>query len=155
MAVLSDFISGYFTNDLGVDLGTANVRINVDGQGIEVQEPSVVVMDRNSGRIIRVGTEARNMLGRTPGNLVAMQPVKNGVISDHEMTVRLLRELFERVGKKGLLKPKPRVIISVPSTVSEVEERTIVSGVFRSWDTLEISSVFIRWFFSSLATAIC
>ena len=132
MAVLTDFISGYFTNDLGVDLGTANVRINVDGQGIEVQEPSVVVMDRNSGRIIRVGTEARNMLGRTPGNLVAMQPIKNGVISDHEMTVRLLRELFERVGKKGLLKPKPRVIISVPSTVSEVEERTIVSAVLEA-----------------------
>ena len=72
-----------FTNDLGIDLGTANVLINVDGPGILLQEPSVVAMDKNSGRIVRVGLEARNMLGRTPGNLVAMRPLKDGVISDH------------------------------------------------------------------------
>ena len=121
-----------FTNDLGIDLGTANVLINVDGPGILLQEPSVVAMDKNSGRIVRVGLEARNMLGRTPGNLVAMRPLKDGVISDHEMTVKLLQELFKKVSHKSLLKPKPRVVICVPSGVTEVEERTVINAALEA-----------------------
>lgn len=121
-----------FTNDLGIDLGTANVLINVDGPGILLQEPSVVAMDKNNGRIVRVGLEARNMLGRTPGNLVAMRPLKDGVISDHEMTVKLLQELFKKVSRKSLLKPKPRVVICVPSGVTEVEERTVINAALEA-----------------------
>ena len=91
-----------FANDLGVDLGTSNVLIYVDGKGVMVREPSVVAMDKNTGRILQVGTEARNMLGRTPGNVVAMQPLKEGVISDHGMTVKLLQTLFRRASQKSL-----------------------------------------------------
>ena len=114
-----------FANDLGVDLGTSNVLIYVEGKGVVVREPSVVAMDKNSGRILQVGTEARNMLGRTPGNVVAMHPLKEGVISDHSMTVRLLTALFRRAGQKSLLS-KPRVIICVPSGVTEVQVRTVI-----------------------------
>ena len=80
-----------FSNDLGVDLGTSNVLIYADGKGIVVREPSVVAVDKNTGKILQVGSAARNMLGRTPGNVVAMRPLQDGVISDHEMTVRMLQ----------------------------------------------------------------
>ena len=98
----------FFSNDLGVDLGTANVLIYADGKGIVVREPSVVAVDKNTGRILQVGSAARNMLGRTPGNVVAMRPLQGGVISDHEMTVRLLQALFRKVTKTGLFTPKRR-----------------------------------------------
>ena len=117
-----------FSNDLGVDLGTSNVLIYVDGSGIAVREPSVVAMDKNTGRILAVGTAARNMLGRTPGNVVAMHPLKDGVISDHEMTVRMLQEMFRKAGSRTFLSPKPRVVICVPSGVTEVEERTVINA---------------------------
>jgi rod shape-determining protein MreB len=120
-----------FANDLGVDLGTSNVLIYVEGKGVVVREPSVVAMDKNSGRILQVGTEARNMLGRTPGNVVAMHPLKEGVISDHSMTVRLLTALFRRAGQKSLLS-KPRVIICVPSGVTEVQERTVINAAIEA-----------------------
>ena len=121
-----------FSNDLGVDLGTSNVLIYVDGSGIAVREPSVVAVDRNTGRILQVGTEARNMLGRTPGNVVAMHPLKDGVISDHEMTVRMLQEMFRKAGGRTFLTPKPRVVICVPSGVTEVEERTVVNAAIEA-----------------------
>ena len=121
-----------FTNDLGVDLGTSNVLIYVDGKGIVVREPSVVAVDKNSGRILQVGTEARNMLGRTPGNVVAMHPLKDGVISDHVMTVRMLQVLFRRAGTKALFNPKPRVVICVPSGITEVEERTVINAAIEA-----------------------
>ena len=107
-----------FSNDLGVDLGTANVLIYSEGKGVVVREPSVVAMDKNTGRILQVGAAARNMLGRTPGNVVAMHPLKGGVISDHEMTVKMLQELFRSAIKSSLFTPKPRVIICVPSGVT-------------------------------------
>ena len=121
-----------FANDLGVDLGTSNVLIYVDGKGVVVREPSVVAMDKNTGRILQVGTEARNMLGRTPGNVVAMHPLKEGVISDHSMTVRLLQALFRRASQKSLLLSKPRVIICVPSGVTEVQERTVINAAIEA-----------------------
>ena len=121
-----------FTNDLGVDLGTSNVLIYVDGKGIVVRDPSVVAVDKNSGRILQVGTEARNMLGRTPGNVVAMHPLKDGVISDHGMTVRMLQVLFRRAGTKALFNPKPRVVICVPSGITEVEERTVINAAIEA-----------------------
>ncbi len=112
-----------FSQDLGIDLGTANVLIYVDGKGVVVREPSVVAVDKNTGKILQVGTAARNMLGRTPGNVVAMHPLKDGVISDHEMTVKMLQALFREATKTSLFTPKPRVVICVPSGATEVEER--------------------------------
>lgn len=122
----------FFSNDLGVDLGTANVLIYVDGQGIVVREPSVVALDKNTGKILEVGAAARNMLGRTPGNVVAMPPLKDGVISDHEMTVRMLQVLFREAGRSTLFTPKPRVIICVPSGVTEVQERSVINAAIEA-----------------------
>ena len=118
----------FFSNDLGIDLGTSNVLINVDDQGITVREPCVVAVDKNSGKVLQVGSGARNMLGRTPGNVVAMHPLKDGVISDYEMTVKMLQMLFRKTTKSTLFTPKPRVVISVPSGITEVEERTIINA---------------------------
>lgn len=120
------------SHDLGVDLGTSNVRIYVDGKGIIAREPSVVAVDKNTGKILQVGAAARNMLGRTPGNVVAMSPLKDGVISDHEMTVKMLQILFRSVSKSSLFTPKPRVIVSVPSSITEVEERTVINAAIEA-----------------------
>ena len=120
------------TNDLGVDLGTCNVLINVDGKGIVVKEPTVVAMDRNDGKILQVGAAARNMMGRTPGNVVAMKPLTGGIISDHEMTVRMLSTMFKSATKGGLLTPKPRVVITVPSGITEVEERNVINAAIEA-----------------------
>ena len=106
-----------FSNDLGVDLGTSNVLIYADGKGIVVREPSVVAVDRNTGKILQVGAAARNMLGRTPGNVVAMHP---------------LQEMFKTATKAGLFTPKPRVVVSVPSGVSEVEERSVINAAIEA-----------------------
>ena len=122
----------FFSYDLGIDLGTSNVLINVDGKGIVVREPSVVAVDRNTGRILQVGSAARNMLGRTPGNVVAMYPLKDGVISDHEMTVKMLQALFRAATPTSLFSPKPRVVICVPSGVTEVEERTVINAAIEA-----------------------
>lgn len=122
----------FFSNDLGVDLGTSNILIYADGKGIVVREPSVVAVDKNTGKILQVGAAARNMLGRTPGNVVAMRPLRGGVISDHEMTVRLLQTLFRSATKTSLFTPKPRVVICVPSGVTEVEERTVINAAIEA-----------------------
>ena len=121
-----------FSTDLGVDLGTSNVLINVDGQGVVIREPSVVAVDKNTGKILQVGAAARNMLGRTPGNVVAMHPLRDGVISDHEMTVKMLQMLFNSSTKSSLFTPKPRVVVSVPSGVTEVEERTVINAAIEA-----------------------
>ena len=121
-----------FSNDLGIDLGTSNVLIYADDQGIVVREPSVVAMDKNTGKLLQVGAAARNMLGRTPGNVVAMQPLKDGVISDLEMTVKMLQTLFRSASRQSLFTPKPRVVICVPSSVTEVEERTVINAAIEA-----------------------
>ena len=121
-----------FSNDLGVDLGTSNVLIYADGKGLVVREPSVVAVDRNTGKILQVGSAARNMLNRTPGNVVAMKPLKDGIISDHEMTVKMLSEMFKAATKASMFTPKPRVVISVPSGVTEVEERSVINAAIEA-----------------------
>ena len=121
-----------FSNDLGIDLGTSNILIYAENQGVVVREPSVVAVDKNTGKILQVGTAAKNMLGRTPGNVVAMHPLRDGVISDHEMTVKMLQLLFKSVGTSKFFAPKPRVIVCVPSGVTEVEERTVINAVVES-----------------------
>ena len=122
----------FFSNDLGVYLGTSNVLIYSDNQGIVIREPSVVAVDKNTGKILQVGAAARNMLGRTPGNVVAMHPLKDGVVSDHEMTVKMLQTLFRSATKSSLFTPKPRVVICVPSGVTEVEERTVINAAIEA-----------------------
>ncbi len=122
----------FFSNDLGIDLGTSNVLINADGTGVVIREPSVVAVDKNTGKILQVGSAARNMLGRTPGNVVAMHPLKDGVISDHEMTVKMLQILFRSASKASLFTPKPRVIVSVPSGVTEMEERNVINAAIEA-----------------------
>jgi len=121
-----------FSNDLGIDLGTANILIYSEGKGVVVREPAVVAVDKNTGRILQVGAAARNMLGRTPGNVVAMRPLKDGVISDHEMTVKMLQELIRNATKSSLFTPKPRIVICVPSGVTEVEERTVINAAIEA-----------------------
>ena len=122
----------FFSNDLGISLGTSNIMIYVDGKGIMVREPSVVALDRNSGKVLQVGAAAYNMLGRTPGNVVAMHPIKGGVVADHGTTVKLLQILFSKLSPRSFLSPKPRVIISVPSGITEVEERTIINAAIEA-----------------------
>ena len=113
-------------------MGTSNVLVYVDGKGVVIREPSVVAMDKNSGKILQVGAAARNMLGRTPGNVVAMRPLKDGVISDHEMTVKLLQALFRKAIKTSMFNPKPRVVGCVPSGVTEVEERSVINAAIEA-----------------------
>jgi len=115
-----------FAKDIGIDLGTASVLVYVKGKGIVLNEPSVVAMDKNTGKLLRVGEEARQMLGRTPGNIVAIRPLREGVISDYDMTERMLREFIRKVA--GFMLFKPRVIICVPSGITEVEERAVVDA---------------------------
>lgn len=117
----------FVSSDLGIDLGTSNVRINVDDNGIVIREPSVVAIDKNTGKKLLVGSAARNMMGRTPGNVVVLRPLRNGVVSDYSMTVELLQDLFRSTAKSSLFTPKPRAVISVPSGISEVEERTVIN----------------------------
>lgn len=110
--------------DIGIDLGTANVLVYIRGQGIVLQEPSVVAIDKNTNSILAVGEEARRMLGRTPGNIVAIRPLKEGVISDYDITERMLKYFIQKsVGKPLLI--KPRIAVCVPSAVTEVERRAV------------------------------
>ena len=117
---------GLFTKDIGIDLGTASVLVYVKDKGIVLQEPSVVSIDKNSGKLLKVGKEAEQMLGRTPGNIIAIRPLREGVISDYDMTERMLREFIRKVAPIRLF--KPRVVICVPSGITEVEERAVIDA---------------------------
>ena len=129
---IPNFKFQFLSNDIGIDLGTSNIIMNVDGKGLKVREPAVLALDRNTGKVLQIGSAARNMMGRTPGNIVALQPLQGGVISDQEMTVKLLEALFRKVSKNSFLAPKPRVVISVPSGISEVEERTVINAAIEA-----------------------
>jgi len=113
-----------FGADIGIDLGTASVLVYIKGQGIVLQEPSVVAVDRNTHVILAVGEEARRMLGRTPGNIVAMRPLREGVISDYEITEKMLKYFIEKATGRSFFR-KPRIAVCVPSSVTEVERRAV------------------------------
>ena len=115
-----------FGRDIGIDLGTATVLVFVKGKGVVLREPSVVAMDKNTGRLLKVGEEAQRMLGRTPGNIVAIRPLREGVISDYDMTERMLKEIIRKVTNFSLF--KPRLVICVPSGITEVEERAVIDA---------------------------
>ncbi len=114
------------SKDIGIDLGTASVLVFVKGKGIVLNEPSVVALDKNTGKLLKVGAEAQAMLGRTPGNIIAIRPLREGVISDYDMTERMLREFIHKVTSVSLF--KPRVIICIPSGITEVEERAVIDA---------------------------
>ena len=112
--------------DIGIDLGTASVLIYVKDKGIVLNEPSVVAFDKDTGKLLKVGADAQAMLGRTPGNIVAICPLREGVISDYEVTERMLKEFIHKV--MGFQFFKPRIIICVPSGITEVEERAVIDA---------------------------
>ena len=115
-----------FGNDVGVDLGTAMMRVYIRGQGVILREPSVLAVERQSGRVLQTGEEARKMLGRTPANLSALRPITGGVIADFDMAVKLLREALRRTLPFSLI--KPRLVFSVPDGITLVEERAVIQA---------------------------
>lgn len=115
---------GFLSNDIGIDLGTANTLVFVKDKGIVLQEPSVVAIYENSKKVRAVGMEAKRMLGRTPGNIRAIRPMKDGVIADFEITEAMLRYFINKVSKNPKIVP-PRVVIAVPSGITEVERRAV------------------------------
>jgi len=114
----------FFSSDVGIDLGTANTLVFVRGAGIVLDEPSVVAVEVATGKVLAIGRAAKEMLGRTPGEINAIRPLKDGVIADFEITEKLLSDFIRRVVKKRYLM-KPRIIISVPSGITEVEKRAV------------------------------
>lgn len=118
------WLLGYFSNDIGIDLGTANTLVYVKDRGIVLREPSVVAIQQGTNRVLAVGEEAKRMLGRTPGNIVAIRPMKAGVIADFEVTEAMLRYFIRKAHNRKWV-VRPRIIISVPSGITEVEKRAV------------------------------
>ena len=123
---LTDRLFGNFGSDMAIDLGTANTLVSVRGQGIVINEPSVVAIEKQDQRVLAVGADAKEMLGRTPGSIIAMRPLKDGVIADFDVTEVMLRYFISRAqGKRMPWHPKPRVVVCVPSGVTSVEKRAV------------------------------
>ncbi|NLC07139.1 MAG: rod shape-determining protein [Syntrophomonadaceae bacterium] len=126
-----------FGEDIGIDLGTASVLVYIKGKGVVLNEPSVVAIEKNTEKIIAVGEEARRMLGKTPGNIIAIRPMRNGVIADYHVTERMLRYFIQKAcGKRMFF--KPRVLVCIPTGVTSVEERAVLqaalqAGARRAW----------------------
>ncbi|MGD7043009.1 rod shape-determining protein [Jeotgalibacillus proteolyticus] len=120
-----------FAKDIGIDLGTANLLIHVKGKGIVLNEPSVVAIDKNTNRVLAVGEEARNMVGRTPGNIVAIRPLKDGVIADFDVTEAMLKHFINKLNVKGFLS-KPRILICCPTNITSVEQKAIREAAEKS-----------------------
>ena len=116
----------FFGQDIGIDLGTATVIAYIKGKGIVLREPSVVAVDNNTGEVLAVGQEARRMLGRTPGNIVATRPLKDGVISDYTVTEKMLKYFIKKIGAKSIF--APRIMICIPSQVTEVEKKAVIDA---------------------------
>ena len=114
----------FFSKDIGIDLGTANTLVHVKGKGMVVNEPSVVAINTRTGKVLAVGNEAKDMIGRTPGNIMAIRPMKDGVIADFDITQNMLKYFIKKAMSKSKL-GKPRVIVCVPSGVTEVETRAV------------------------------
>lgn len=119
-----DWFHSLFSNDMGIDLGTANTLVYVKGQGIVLSEPSVVAVHAGTGKVLAVGQEAKRMLGRTPGEIVAIRPMKDGVIADFETVEKMIRYFINKVHNRATL-VKPRIVIGVPSGITEVEKRAV------------------------------
>ena len=122
-----DRLANYFSNDIAIDLGTANTLVYVKGSGIVLNEPSVVAVDQKTKRVHAVGAEAKAMLGKTPAHIVAIRPLKDGVIADFEITEVMLREFIKKAQKKRFF-IRPRIVIAVPSGITEVERRAVTDS---------------------------
>ena len=120
-----------FSKDMGIDLGTANTLVSMRGKGIVLREPSVVAIQRDTGEILAVGEEAKKMLGRTPGNIVAIRPLKDGVIADFDTTQAMLKYLIQKA-TGGFSFFRPRVVVGVPSGVTEVERRAVIDATIQA-----------------------
>ncbi len=120
-----------FTRDIGIDLGTANTLVHMKGKGIVLREPSVVAINNNTGDVLSVGIEAKNMIGRTPGNITAIRPMKDGVIADFQITQGMLKYFIRKIMGKNLLL-RPRVVVCVPSGVTEVEKRAVIDATLQA-----------------------
>ena len=123
MSITSDIL-GWFSNDLAIDLGTATTLVYVRGRGIVLNEPSVVAIEKKTERVLAVGIEAKKMLGRTPGNISAIRPMKEGVIADFEMAEKMLRHFITKAHNRSTF-VRPRIIIGVPSRITQVEQRAV------------------------------
>ena len=119
-----NYILGLFSNDMGIDLGTATTLVYIKGEGIVLCEPSVVALHKDTGHVLAVGEEAKRMLGRTPGNIVAVRPMKDGVISDFEITEAMLRYFIKKVHSRRVL-VRPAMVVAIPSGITEVEKRAV------------------------------
>jgi len=122
-----DRLANYFSNDIAIDLGTANTLVYVKGNGIVLNEPSVVAVDQKTKKVFAVGAEAKAMLGKTPAHIVAIRPLKDGVIADFEITEVMLREFIKKAQKKRFF-IRPRIVIAVPSGITEVERRAVTDS---------------------------
>ena len=122
-----DHLANYFSNDIAIDLGTANTLVYVKGQGIVLNEPSVVAVDQKTKKVYAVGAEAKSMIGKTPDHIIAIRPLKDGVIADFEITEVMLREFIRKAQKKRFF-IRPRIVIAVPSGITEVERRAVTDS---------------------------
>jgi len=126
-----DFVIGLFSNDMGIDLGTATTLVYVKGEGVVLCEPSVVAIQKDTMHVLAVGEEAKRMLGRTPGNIVAIRPMKDGAIADFEITEAMLRYFIKKVHRRKVL-VRPRIVIAIPSGITEVEKRAVRDSAERA-----------------------
>src|ERR1700726_3365000 len=120
-----------FSSDLAIDLGTANTCVYARGKGIVVNEPSIVAINKVNGRVEAVGKDAKDMLGRTPGNMVAIKPMKDGVIADFEVTEKMLDHFIKKAHGRSLF-VRPRIVISVPSGITQVEKSAVQDSALRA-----------------------
>ena len=120
-----------FSSDLAIDLGTANTLVYAKGKGIVVNEPSIVAINKNTGEVEAVGKEAKEMLGRTPGNIVAIKPMKDGVIADFKITEKMLNYFIQKAHNRKML-VHPRIVIGVPSEITQVEKRAVMDSAYRA-----------------------
>ncbi len=130
---LTDKLFGAFSQDIGIDLGTANTLVYVRGRGIVINEPSVVALNKKTNDVLAIGKGAQRMVGKTPAHIVAVRPLKDGVISDFEVTEQMLRYFIQKVHQEGFyLLPRPRIVIGIPSSVTEVERRAVEEASLRA-----------------------
>ncbi|MBI3617418.1 MAG: rod shape-determining protein, partial [Candidatus Omnitrophica bacterium] len=126
-----NYFIGLFSNDIGIDLGTATTLVYVKGEGVVLCEPSVVSIEKDTNRVIAVGEEAKKMLGRTPGNIIAIRPMKDGVISDFEITEAMLKYFIKKVHNRRVL-VRPAMVIAIPSGITAVEKRAVKDAAERA-----------------------
>lgn len=131
--MIMNLLSRIFTVHMGIDLGTANVLVYVENEGIVLRAPSVVAIRKSTGEVLAVGDEAKEMLGKTPEDIEAMRPLRDGVIADFSATERMLRYFIQKANRKGgLFRPRPLVVIGVPSGITEVERRAVIDAALKS-----------------------